>query len=426
MAKLRIEIIKDELNQRCEEITSFEITKDDWIHYPNQRDDFLKRVSEYVYFIKSTPELNYHYLEILEYYKNKFESIEVKILLSQASESIIKIGKSIVKHTEYIKHKDDDILNETKWGNPFEKSVDSLSANELIHKLTEPVELKISPIEVLESVIQIMQGDELRENSLLYQISEPLYRDIQPHVKPLLGILPKLRKELQYEPDYIGYDEVIELEEAFQHIYPIKDIIPGEMYKLSVKYQAFREIDHLRIQHAAKRVNRILVRKLLGLQNRAVIIQKLKAYMEWFYRLKDTKRRMSENQLANEVAKFIFPQGYFPFIRFKAGRKEPDIYIISEGEELLIELKKYDKILTKNDLKHDINQALDYHTIVQSLGRRIDNQVYLVIFHYGDYFPVIRGNNPLLKNDLFVHIYFIYLGKKNPSDKRKEEVYELD
>lgn len=58
------------------------------------------------------------------------------------------------------------------------------------------------------------------------------------------------------------------------------------------------------------------------------------------------------------------------------------------------------------------------------MGRQIDNQVHLVVFHYGDFFPVIRGENPVLKDEVFVHVIFIYLGKKNPSDEREELVFD--
>lgn len=335
------ETIKDELNQRCDEVTSFAVTEDDWIAYPKQGDDFLQRVCEYIFFIKSTPELLYYYNELLSYYSHRIKTVEVQNLLRKASDLCESIGKTRINHNEYLVHKNSRELNDQKWKNPFDEGVDSISANEFVQRLSRQQDFTSHPIQKIQDIIQILCGDELPENGILFQISEPTYRELESQIAPLRIVVQSLNAHLLFEPTFVGQDEVIELERAFRFKYPMTRADSGERLQSSIRYNGFRKEDYLHVQHAARRVNRVLIRKLLERQNRALILWKLKAYMEWFLRITDTGMQLSENKLANEVAKFIFPQGYFPFVRFKTGRKEPDMHIVSERDEMLIELKKY-------------------------------------------------------------------------------------
>jgi len=425
MPNIRIDIIKDELNHRSDEILSFKVEEEEWYFYEKQEEEFLNRICEYIYFVRTTPELNFHFNELLTYTRHILESEKVKKERRNTKKHITNLGKSIKSHPIYIERKDRDFLNEKSIPYISESSREMISTNELIEKLANSIEIDYDPRVTINYVLGVLFGYDDPITGHLYQIDKKLYNDVNKYLKKLKEINKKLYVLLEFLPRYDGYKEASELNNIYRIKYPLIDIESYDIGIIQDKYKNLKKEDYLRIKRATRRINRILLRKILTEQHRADIIRRLKVYMEWFYRIKDT-RKMSENELANEVAKFIFPQAYFPFIRFKAGRKEPDIYIVSQGEELLIELKKYDKKPSKKDLKNDINQALDYHSIIQSLDRHIDNQVYLVIFHYGDYFPVIRGHNPLLKNDIFVHISFIYLGAKNPSDRRKEVVYEFD
>ncbi len=427
MPNQRFDILRDELRQRCDEIVSFTFPKNDpWDLNPTKKDEFLQTVAEYVYFILITPELKSHFVKLIRWHQDRMESKDVKENLDLAAAIIKRLGTKLITYTSQLNSVD---FAGRKWKNPFDRFC-SVSPVELLSILDQNHTYD-DPIETIETLIRVLVGDAVPQNGILFYMKpfEPeIYQIVQPYFAELETLLNKLKAALVFELSFVGYKESHEILQAFKFKYPDTQIQSiDERVSTFLMYDALREEDIAYIKNASQKIFKILSRALSANQLKTYFIFRLKSYMEWFYNSKRSKgKTWHENQLTEEMAKFLFAQGFFPFIRFKTGRGEPDMVAISEHEEIIIEAKRYlkkEKFNAQN-INHHISQAIQYYDKLRSRKQEMGNQVYLVIFYNGDFYPVCTES--IIKNGVFVNIVFVYLGNKTPHEKRKDLILELD
>jgi hypothetical protein len=427
MNNQRINILRDELKQRCDEIVTFTFPKyDHWDLDKKIKDDFLQLVAEYVYFILNTPELQSHFIMLIRWHKDRIESRDVKEHLHQVVSIIKQLGSKLILYKTQLGSI--DFAGRT-WKNPFDQfgivsPVELLSLLEQDHSYEDP-------IETIETLRSVLAGDEVPQNGILFymkQFEPEIYKIVKSYFAELETLQNKLRAALIFELNFVGYKEAHEILQAFKFKYPDIPIQSmDERVSTLFKYDALREEDVTYIKNASQKIFKILSRALSANQLKTYTIFRLKSYMEWFYRPKRTeKTKWSENELTEEMAKFLFAQGFFPIIRFKMGKSEPDMLVFSEHEEILIEAKKYlkgERFSSKN-ISHHISQAIQYFHKLRSIKQGFDNHVYLVIFYNGDFFPIC--DESVTRNGVVVNVVFIYLGNKTPHEKRKDLILEIN
>jgi hypothetical protein len=238
---------------------------------------------------------------------------------------------------------------------------------------------------------------------------------------------------------YEGYEDVRDLQSWYAAMYldaqegndylrQSRDAAVIKKHDLLDQRAELTEDDFVKGQNAVQRLFGILSRRLKATRSRNRTVFHLKAYMEWVFNRKGrTSRNLPhENNLSEEMGRFLFAHGFFPFIRFRIGKKEPDLYAISPHEEILIEAKKYsgETKPSVSSLQTDINQAIDYYGVVkhamQSIGiETIDNEVFLVVFYNGNHRLRIEPDG-LYQSNVFISIVPVYLGGKTPSQTRPE------
>jgi hypothetical protein len=445
MNNQRVNILLDELTQRYQEIADFKVAETNWREYKEQTKDFVQRVSEFVFFIRSAPELRSEFDKLIIWHDSQIGSTEVRRLLEKAQALIIAIGNDLIKSSEYQQLSVGQAFKEQNWKNPFDEfSGKPSTANEFIASLTENHDLSVEPIQKIDTVIGVLRGDEFPQNGILHRfgdLGDGIRTIVRSKLSELSKIVDQLRVHLEFGSHFVGHEEAKELQRVFAIAYPdksefnnfIQQFRDGRILRLHDLQEGYSMETFLHIQQAARRIFRILSRSFSASRTRNHCVFHLKAYMEWLFNRKgETMLRLPhENKLSEEMARFLFAQGFFPFIRFKIGGKEPDFYAISPHEELLIEVKKYsgEKKPSAQSLQSDINQAIDYHSVVKSgmqgIGiQHIDNEVFLVLFYNGNYRLRIEPDG-IHQSDVFISIVPVYLGSKTPSQQRPEHRLHL-
>jgi hypothetical protein len=445
MANQRTNILLDELTQLYQEIADFKVENTDQVSQILQSQGFSQRVSEFVHFILSTPELKPEFSKLITWYECQLDSSKVAKLITEAKKVAISLG--IVCCSSRLNNGGNtQQLHEKRWKNPFDIHSGSLSAAEFFELLQRDNDYKTNCIQKISDILQIIRGDDVPENGIFPILDLSIQNQLNPLLSNIEEILNSLKILLEFELRYAGHEEAKELLRLYLRIHPDKRLIE----QFAIKYNVAKALVMFepnkgslsnpeigRLKEASKRVLKVLSRSLIANQTRSFTVYRLKAYMEWFYNSKRIKRKTwHENQLTEEMAKFLFAQGFFPFIRFKVGLGEPDMVALSEHEEIIIEAKNYlerdkptknrlkRKKLTSKKINYHVSQAIQYYDKMRSLKKEMDNQVYLMIFYNGDFYPVCAES--IFKNGVFVNIVFVYLGSKTPHEKRKDLILAID
>ena len=149
------------------------------------------------------------------------------------------------------------------------------------------------------------------------------------------------------------------------------------------------------------------------------LIARLITYCRWIKRdeFKEIKKEAEISKIAEE---FIFNHGYFPITKFNMGKSQPDIMAMSRWDNsVLIELKQtIGKSYTDKKLATDIGQAKDYLSDVRGINPDITDAVYLLVFYDGDTRLSIDKPDKIPG----VHVEFVYIGEKSPSQLKKSKV----
>lgn len=445
MNNQRINILRDELEQRRDEILQFNMdkTKDIMDTIPqNISNGFFQKVAELVLFFHLSPEYKDAFRKLVLWSKTQLASTEVRTILDEIRKIMEELANEVLKLD--ILDSEQLGLKESIYRNPFDMHSKSLTAREFISKLTEPFEYGDEPIDAIQRVVESLRIILRKFHSLDNEVKKKLWIF---HGK-LDAALGNIESQLEFRSKYEGCEDAKFLYSIYVSQYPDREIKNSfidstVLYLEGIKHQGvpFQRYTFTnfvkKCQKSSARISKILSRALAANQLKNYTITRLKSYMEWFYNSRRIRRKTwRENQLTEEMAKFLFAQGFFPFIRFKAGQAEPDMVALSTHEEIIIEAKNYlivdkptknhlkRKKLTSKKINYHISQAIQYYDKVRSLKKEMDNQIYLVIFYNGDFYPVCTEN--IIKNGVFVNITFIYLGKKTPHEKRQPLVLEID
>ena len=234
-----------------------------------------------------------------------------------------------------------------------------------------------------------------------------------------------------YQAEYEGAKSVVELlpiylTSPYRHISNFDKENLGDLKKQ--KYMSYMKGGQPSVQVGYKEhcenLYHAVDRFLMTSKSKSALIDRLKTYCTWIRRddFPKPKDKNKESRISKIVTEFIFNHGYFPIVRPKTGKAEPDILfepsnIVSWDNSVLLELKQYireedQESEIRRELPNNIGQAAEYYSIVKEIKRDIADTVHLLIFYNGKKRFQIGESYPVEKN---VVVDFIYVGDGTPS-----------
>jgi hypothetical protein len=430
METAKINIVLDELAQRRDEIVDFPVDDPGSYQYPSRSKDFIQRVSEFVFFVRQTPELWDTFEKLLYLPIRRSNSKEWKELTGEADLICVRIGDELKKAVTSFGLKASREYSNPRWLNPFgDGPPGSLSTQDLIEKFSNHGK-PLASLEQVETVLSILHGHYNTGIDSIFECFEKspglVCRNVQPQLDSLARIHEHLRTIGVYEPDYLGHQEAKALMRLHVVGYPdsslaeqfVHDFLDAFVLNKNLPKQKLDKEMILEAKQAARKISRILSRSLTLTKSKRYTITRLKVYLEWLFTSAAKSKGPTEDSLVDQAAKFLYLQGLFPFIRLNLARKEPDLYIdVARGDEIVLEAKyrRKDQNVTSHQIDDYISQAVEYHSLLKTSHPEFSNEVFLVIFHQNAGRPSVRS--PIMASGVSVVTEFVYVGNKTPSKR---------
>jgi hypothetical protein len=242
----------------------------------------------------------------------------------------------------------------------------------------------------------------------------------------LLELINELRANMQLRAQYEGADSLnvllpVYLKSSYKYLSGLREEDFGDYMSEAVYRTTIAEISGTGIVEDCRNVYHAVDKFLSTSKSKSFVINRLITYCTWIRR-RDFPKSGEENKerkISTIIEEFIFDHGYFPIVRFKAGKSEPDI-LTAPGIDLrwdnsvLIELKQIigETSYSAASQQKDIGQAQDYLQVVKGINPDVVDVVHLLIFYDGKTRRTVHKSVDVPDN---VRVEFVYVGEESPS-----------
>lgn len=421
MMNLRIDIIRKELERRFAEIENF---PDKTMLHP-----LIESVNPFLHSLITEPALRAFIIDLSQSTKKflateQYNQIKEDFIISlQAIISIINVPEVI----------DDSFRNDLNGGQivSFPKLNQDNTPND-----NSPLDQFLGQlVNSKDNFDSFVADDNLGR---IFGTVDSIYRLAKERDKPINDI--RYRKEYNNIEDLIReLDANTKLHAQYEGANSLNVLLPlylksnykylsglcekdfGDYMSEAVYRTTIAEINGITIVEDCRNVYHAVDKFLSSSKSKSFLIDRLLTYCTWIKRKDFPKvnEKNKEMKISTIIEEFIFDHGYFPMVRFKAGKSEPDI-LTAPGIDLrwdnsvLIELKQIigNDSYSATTFKEDIEQAQDYLRLVRGVKQDIVDMVHLLIFYDGETRRTIHKSVSIPDN---VRIEFIYVGELSPS-----------
>jgi hypothetical protein len=418
---MRIDIIRKELERRFREVEEFK---------GNSIDDLNKLVSNFLHSAFLEPQIKDFLISLSRWNEDfkltdKFKNIK-KRLVGPIKLIVAEIDRSFWSDNEtrrkFIEEFTEGLQNSFNFPNPAKES-GKLTIDQYLEGLRNFDKYVDYAIEEEDEIWYIMS---IINN--VFQTAHELNLKFDSNIFHEYKKLDECRKEIAanliYKAEYEGSLSLgnilpIYLRSRINYLTSLRPQDFGKGVQKEYKRQKIAPITVVTdIKGDCRNVYYAVDKFLSNSKSTSFLISRLITYCRWIKR-DEFKKIKKEIPISKKIIEeFIFNQGYFPIVRFKMGRSEPDIlaaYSLGArwDNSILIELKQYiGKSCSDRQLETDIGQAQDYLKEVKAMKDDIANVVYLLIFYDGK----IRRKVPeSVKEPDNVRVEFIYVGEEDTS-----------
>ncbi len=428
MYNMRIDVIRKELERRFREVEKLD---------ENDHTEIEETVSKFLYFLLSDLQIRDFIIGLSHFDEDYIRSETYQNIIGEIKGVLKNITSELIKY-KFTGKKFKNTFNEIHkgLGNPFNLPKPNvrgkyITIDRYLNALKKIDNYIIDYANELDGIIStinkfIDHADDINMN----------YNNNNNKLLKLLMLLQsnkvRIDSYLDYKAEYESASSLYQLlpylkTSHYWYLLNLGKSTLGESIKVRTISRKSEFSVQLFLIDECRQVYHAVDEYLLTGKSKSALIERLKTYCMWIRRDDFPKANAEgkEDKVSKIVSEFIFNQGYFPIVRFRAGKSEPDILYEPSGvvhwdNSVLIELKQYiGKTYSKKQFQLDVGQARDYLSIVKGVKPDIGDTVYLLVFYAGTKRFILDESF----SDDKVQVEFIYVGEGSPSKLKGEIIY---